>query len=237
MTTVSGISAAAKRNEVLAGPSKDRQRQQPVRSIDTFTSTAIRNAVYKMYQPTIVNYQYKMKNIYSIVPQLFFIILAHACLPKEQYGNDAERKAYVGKHNYLRLQLSEGQVPKQPKATNVFNLKYDNNLEQEAYKISKTCAFKHVTVKDARWWHVGQNLFKSTNEVGWDHAIQAWFNEYSVYSYPDSASTKTGHYTQVIWSSTDKIGCAHTKCNNFHLYVCNYGPGGNIIGVKPYKTR
>ncbi|KAK4886919.1 hypothetical protein RN001_003190 [Aquatica leii] len=48
-TTVSGISSAAKRNEALAGPSKHRQRQQPIRSIDTFTSTA-RNAVYKMYQ-------------------------------------------------------------------------------------------------------------------------------------------------------------------------------------------
>ncbi|KAK4885666.1 hypothetical protein RN001_001937 [Aquatica leii] len=55
MTTVSGISAAAKRNEVLSGPSKHRQRQQPVRSIDTFTSTAIRNAVYKMYQESKFN--------------------------------------------------------------------------------------------------------------------------------------------------------------------------------------
>jgi hypothetical protein len=50
----------------------------------------------------------------------------------------------------------------------------------------------------------------------------------------------TGHYTQVVWADTYKVGCGFTAfrgSNGWYskLYVCNYGPGGNIIGGTMYK--
>ena len=46
-----------------------------------------------------------------------------------------------------------------------------------------------------------------------------------------------GHYTQVVWRASVKIGCAIVDCPNvtFHSTVlCDYAPGGNIQGQKPY---
>jgi hypothetical protein len=50
----------------------------------------------------------------------------------------------------------------------------------------------------------------------------------------------TGHYTQVVWADTYKVGCgftAYQASNGWYnkYYVCNYGLGGNIIGGSMYK--
>lgn len=45
---------------------------------------------------------------------------------------------------------------------------------------------------------------------------------------------KVGHYTQMIWATTEYIGCARVsyrpeKKNRIYQYVvCNYGPAGNV---------
>ena len=53
-------------------------------------------------------------------------------------------------------------------------------------------------------------------------------------------SLSTGHYTQVVWADTFKVGCGFTAYrapNGWHnkYYVCNYGPAGNIIGGSMYQ--
>ena len=62
---------------------------------------------------------------------------------------------------------------------------------------------------------VGQNLYQSfnTKQVGpnWRKAIDSWYTEIdqfpvtSVSSY--SFNHKTGHYSQMMWGTTTKIGC------------------------------
>jgi len=54
-------------------------------------------------------------------------------------------------------------------------------------------------------------------------------------------SRKTGHYTQLVWADTTKIGCGRIKYKDEKnwdtiLLVCNYGPCGNRIGDKIYET-
>jgi len=45
-----------------------------------------------------------------------------------------------------------------------------------------------------------------------------------------------GHYTQMVWKTTDQIGCGRAVCkDNSQIWVCNYRPAGNIIGEHPYK--
>lgn len=43
-----------------------------------------------------------------------------------------------------------------------------------------------------------------------------------------------GHYTQMVWSSSRKIGCAKRKCGDKDYVVCEYFPGGNIKGHLPF---
>jgi pathogenesis-related protein 1 len=47
---------------------------------------------------------------------------------------------------------------------------------------------------------------------------------------------KVGHYTQIVWSSTTKLGCGFAPANQlaFGLVVCRYSPPGNFRGQFPY---
>ena len=52
-------------------------------------------------------------------------------------------------------------------------------------------------------------------------------------------ATGCGHYTQVVWDGTDEVGCGYGSCvapdGLLHeVWVCNYSPPGNIVGVNPY---
>lgn len=51
-------------------------------------------------------------------------------------------------------------------------------------------------------------------------------------------SQLTGHYTQMLWWDTSRIGCGFTMFEEDgwwkKLYTCNYGPAGNIIFSQMY---
>lgn len=66
----------------------------------------------------------------------------------------------------------------------------------------------------------------------------AWGSEKSNYNHgTNTCATRKicGHYTQMVWKSTRKIGCGNAVCgDDSQVWVCNYKPSGNIIGRKPY---
>ena len=86
-----------------------------------------------------------------------------------------------------------------------------------------------------------------------DMSIEGWYAECKDYKdlgwseYPD-----TGHYTQVLWKDTKRVGCAQSECHGLckggdprerscGLVVCNYSPSGNInptpgMGFSPYDV-
>jgi hypothetical protein len=41
-----------------------------------------------------------------------------------------------------------------------------------------------------------------------------------------------GHYTQIIWPETQKVGCAIARGEHWDFLVCRYWPAGNIVGRK-----
>lgn len=97
----------------------------------------------------------------------------------------------------------------------------------------------------------GQNLYQS-NGTGEDtsspeDAVNDWYAECSLYnppvepqSVPDNFMA-VGHYTQVMWRDTKKLGCSSVKCTDSQyingknvktkgaMIVCNYDKG-NIGG-------
>lgn len=55
-------------------------------------------------------------------------------------------------------------------------------------------------------------------------------------------SSGCGHYTQLAWRDTAEVGCGLSHCEGpangsvwlWDIWVCNYDPPGNVIGVEPY---
>lgn len=133
----------------------------------------------------------------------------------QAYAVPSEMTAVLKKHNDLRNK--HGAQP----------LVWDSNLAHEADELASSCRMRH----DAQG-NVGQNLYQGGNPVS---GVQSWYDENQSFRYGRSDySSSTGHFTQIVWKDTKKIGCAY-KCS---ILVCNYFPAGNIMGnfdanVKP----
>jgi hypothetical protein len=39
-----------------------------------------------------------------------------------------------------------------------------------------------------------------------------------------------GHYTQIVWPTTTRVGCAIASTSRTDYLVCRYSPAGNIDG-------
>jgi hypothetical protein len=75
---------------------------------------------------------------------------------------------------------------------------------------------------------VGQNIGAGNFRYGWWSVIKMWYDEVKYHVYGDKAKMianfhKIGHYTQVVWSKTSRVGCAWVKCKGQPMvYGCNY---------------
>lgn len=78
----------------------------------------------------------------------------------------------------------------------------------------------------------GENL--AAGLVGGTDPVNAWYDEIKQYNYANPGfSEATGHFTQLVWKSTSKVGCAKVQCNNeWRQYtICEYSDSrGNVIG-------
>ncbi|KAL0481115.1 pathogenesis-related protein 1 [Acrasis kona] len=89
--------------------------------------------------------------------------------------------------------------------------------------------------------YLGENIYAFTGDKasGFDASMN-WIQESRDYNYSTNTCAPNkicGHYTQVVWRSSTKIGCARVKCSNIQYgatVLCNYEPGGNYNGQKPY---
>lgn len=90
---------------------------------------------------------------------------------------------------------------------------------------------------DGHPWYVGENVYGSGGTATAQGAVSSWAAEKANYNYANNTCQGVcGHYTQIVWRTTVKLGCARGTCNGFTYpssIVCNYGPGGNSGGL-PY---
>jgi pathogenesis-related protein 1 len=88
--------------------------------------------------------------------------------------------------------------------------------------------------------YVGENIYgtTSTSTVGVAaDAMDLWMDEAPLYDYAANNIGDAGHYTQIVWRSSVRIGCAIVDCPNVkfrNTTLCDYAPGGNITNQKPY---
>ncbi|THD28101.1 Peptidase inhibitor 16 [Fasciola hepatica] len=154
-----------------------------------------------------------------------------------------ERRRFVDEHNKYRTMLMAGKVSGQPRASSMKMLTWDEELARKAQFLANKCQVGHDTLmerqtKEFHW--VGQNWAGTFNV---SDTVRLWFEEHRHYSFEKNSckpGRMCGHYTQVVWASTRKVGCGYRKCPGRafpygYSVVCNYGPGGNFLGAKPYR--
>jgi pathogenesis-related protein 1 len=163
---------------------------------------------------------------------------------------EGETGIFVGMtaaHNAAREALEEGLPP----------LEWSPQIAEFSQQWSDTLAGQCGTIEHRVQDSYGENIamrgstrvaepFSPQDAVdGWVAEVACW--EFGTISGTESCdaecvgdlnSNGCGHYTQVVWRNTRRLGCGYSTCENgnftYEIWVCNYDPPGNFIGQEPY---
>lgn len=108
-------------------------------------------------------------------------------------------------------------------------LVWDHELANYAHRYASRCEFRHSATP------YGENLAAGYSSAL--AAVQAWYDEGGQYSYSyPGFSYRTGHFTQMVWKTSKKLGCGYVSCNGANgtpgkYLVCEYSPAGNKINA------
>ena len=112
-------------------------------------------------------------------------------------------------------------------------LEIDHEIEKIAQNYSETLAEAQSTDYSGNEYNgekLGENIYRGTNlTINGDEVSSLWYSEINNYNFSSPGfSSSAGHFTQIVWKATTKIGCG-ASCNNgtFCVVVCNYYPKGN----------
>lgn len=76
---------------------------------------------------------------------------------------------------------------------------------------------------------LGENLAGGTiGAIGATRSVDLWYAERPKYA--GGFSMQSGHYSQVIWKGSQRLGCGTARAGDKEIWVCNYDPPGNVEG-------
>uniref|UniRef100_A0A3Q2VN06 Peptidase inhibitor 16 n=1 Tax=Haplochromis burtoni TaxID=8153 RepID=A0A3Q2VN06_HAPBU len=150
--------------------------------------------------------------------------------------NEEQEEMLVELHNHFRGQVS-------PSASAMIGClqKWDPNLKVVAEGYAAKCIWNHNPELE----DTGENLYAGTGPLDLRMALEKWFLERLDYDFQNNSCDEDkmcGHYTQMVWADTHRVGCAFHLCDTMEgldwdrvsFLVCNYYPAGNYEGVRPY---
>ncbi len=155
--------------------------------------------------------------------------------PPSAEPSDPVLKGIVAAHNAARAAV----VP--APATPLPPMVWSESDAQVARAYAAKCVFAHNAARGPR----GENLYANAGGTKTPAAVVAtWVAEVKNYTYAtNQCSGVCGHYTQVVWRDSVKVGCAMQRCTTnspfggggaWDNWVCDYSPAGNFVGRKPY---
>lgn len=150
-------------------------------------------------------------------------------------GGDDEPAAMAGMtaaHNAARAAVDP------PAATPIPPLAWSGEVAAAAQAYADGCVFEHSGSG------YGENLYATTSSATPAKVVTSWVSEKADYDYAsDDCSDTCGHYTQVVWAESRRLGCGVANCTEgspfdgggaWQIWVCNYDPPGNFLGELPY---
>ncbi|WWC92954.1 uncharacterized protein L201_007917 [Kwoniella dendrophila CBS 6074] len=134
---------------------------------------------------------------------------------------DDDSKTFVDCHNKYRNQYGAK------------NVSWVNELANYAVNHASVCGSMSHTNGP-----YGENL--AAGAISITSSIDMWMDEASQY---DPENPSFSHFTQVVWQSTETIGCAKIDCGvntgmSGQTYVmCEYQPAGNVVGSYAFNVK
>jgi hypothetical protein len=123
-------------------------------------------------------------------------------------------------------------------------LVWDEGLAKAARDWAKILATEGMFEHSPPWLrgNTGENLFMGTagafTPAGMVNEFLAERKDFTPGTFPNVSRTgqwhAVGHYTQIIWRGTRKVGCAITRGGGYDYLVCRYWPAGNVSGEEVY---
>jgi uncharacterized protein YkwD len=134
-------------------------------------------------------------------------------------GSSTEAQRLVDAHNRVRAKHCAKPLAWSAKLAQVAQ-QWANSLRD------KGCVFGHSGGS------FGENLAAGTSgTLDAEDVVKMWYDEVSQYRFPNGGfSAQTGHFTQVVWRGTARVGCGRSQCNGMDIWVCEYDPAGNWQG-------
>eukprot|EP00405_Crypthecodinium_cohnii_P001111 CAMPEP_0194760318 /NCGR_PEP_ID=MMETSP0323_2-20130528/13251_1 /TAXON_ID=2866 ORGANISM="Crypthecodinium cohnii, Strain Seligo" /NCGR_SAMPLE_ID=MMETSP0323_2 /ASSEMBLY_ACC=CAM_ASM_000346 /LENGTH=413 /DNA_ID=CAMNT_0039681531 /DNA_START=30 /DNA_END=1271 /DNA_ORIENTATION=+ len=154
-------------------------------------------------------------------------------------GQSAEMQQVLDKHNVFRCMHG---VPA---------FTWDADIAANAQSWANNGVYEHSdgSTRIINGEQCGENLAIGTALTDGTQAVQMWYDEIRNTNggLVTAFSADTGHYTQVVWKASTKLGCGRGTApfsgTSGHFWVCQYGPAGNFEGqfeenvVAPVKTE
>jgi hypothetical protein len=146
-------------------------------------------------------------------------------------GEALLRSAMISAHNQARRQYRVGPL--------IWDEGLASDARAYAQVLARTSRFEHDPQR-GRQAKQGENLWMGTRTAySYADMIGHLVGERRFYRpgrFPAVSRTgdwsHVGHYTQIVWPTSQRVGCA-TASNRANDYlVCRYWPAGNIVGTE-----
>ena len=146
-------------------------------------------------------------------------------------GRTLLKRAMLTMHNTARLSV---RVPE---------LSWDKTLARDAQAYAEDLArrgvFQHSRQPRGNPPQ-GENLWTGTRGAyRYEEMAQHWIDEQRFFvngAVPHASRSgrfeDVGHYTQIIWRTTSRVGCGFARNRRDDYLVCRYTPAGNLLGQR-----
>jgi len=140
------------------------------------------------------------------------------------------RTAMITGHNQARQQYGVGPL--------IWDEGLANDARAYAQVLARNNRFEHDPQR-GRNPKQGENLWMGTRSAySYGEMIGHLVGERRYYRsgrFPDVSQTgdwsQVGHYTQIIWPTSQRVGCATASNRADDYLVCRYWPAGNVVGT------